>query len=130
MAEITRRMTRPLVLVVEDDEDVLRLYCRLLANFGYDTVACVNGVEALAQVAQREPNLALIDLMMPGMSGAELATALRRERPHIPIVLMTASAASDHEILALAPAAYLRKPFLLEELENVIERQGAGSSPA
>ena len=111
------------ILVVEEDEDVRRLICRLLELYGYSTAESGNGVGAFARLRLAAPDLVLLDLMLPdGVSGFDV---LRRMREHaawrnIPVVPMTASVHLDHEIAALQPRFLLRKPFRMEDLLEVV----------
>jgi CheY-like chemotaxis protein len=112
----TVRVPGESVLVVEHDEAVLEILCRLIGYVGYDCVAARNGFEALAQSSHDAPRVALVDLLLPGMSGPHLIAALRRDRPNLPVIVMTGSTATDEEILELHPVAFLRKPFDFDTL--------------
>ena len=112
-----------LVLVVEDDDDVRRLICRLLALYGYTTVDSSNGVGAFAHLRLTPPDVVLLDMMLPGgVSGFDV---VRRMREHerwrdIPVIPMTAAIDLDDQIAALQPRFVLRKPFRVEDLLGVV----------
>ena len=109
------------IAVVDDDEDVRAFLADVLAGLGH-RVETLDGAEAaLAALADAAPDLALIDFAMPGMNGAELARALRRLHPDLPIVFVTGFAESDQLEGALgSDVAVLRKPFGIEELAAVV----------
>ena len=108
------------ILVVDDQAANLRVVGMLLGRNGYEVVAASNGREALAAAEAQLPDLILLDMMMPGMDGFELLSALR-ERPElrdVPAVFLTA--AHDRDLLLRAFEAgavdYVTKPFMPEEL--------------
>jgi two-component system cell cycle sensor histidine kinase/response regulator CckA len=107
------------VLIVEDREVVRDLARDVLEESGFDVVAVAGGREALAEVASGEPfDLLLTDVVMPEMSGPELAVQLRTTNPALPVLYMsgyTDDVLSAHE-LAQDATAFLRKPFANAEL--------------
>lgn len=115
--------TRPsTALCVDDNPDVAESTARLLRANGLDAAACTSGADALATLDERPPDVCLIDLAMPGMSGAELARRLRawatdRGRP---LVLVAVTAHGDPGSRAQTEAAgfdfHLVKPVAVEEL--------------
>jgi two-component system, cell cycle sensor histidine kinase and response regulator CckA len=108
------------VLLVEDDDGVRALTQRLLGQLGYRVITARDGGEALArwQESSKQVELLLSDVVMPGMSGHELAEMLRGERPDLPIVLMSGYS-RDRLSRSLAEDQRLRrldKPFTASEL--------------
>jgi DNA-binding response OmpR family regulator len=105
--------TRPLVLVADDDKDILQLLRLRLELLGYAVVQAVNGVEALELAREQEPALAILDVMMPGLDGLEVARQLRAGSSRIPIILLTARIQESDVSAGLAAGAdaYLGKPF-------------------
>jgi CheY-like chemotaxis protein len=114
---------RPL-LVAEDDVDILSSIAELLRDEGYDVVTAANGYQALAQVRAHDPELILLDLMMPQMDGWRFLEELREHIPSFdaPVVLLSASPHLPHEAERLGVQAWLRKPFRLEELLQLAHR--------
>lgn len=120
---------RPLVLVADDDEDILTLVGLRLDRAGYEVVKARDGVEALALVEARTPDLAVVDVMMPRMDGHELVRRLRArpETATMPILVLTAAV---HDRVAAESAdagadAQMRKPFSPRELvEKLAELAG------
>jgi two-component system, OmpR family, phosphate regulon response regulator PhoB len=112
---------RQTILVVEDDEDLRRLFRTVLALAGYDVVEAGDGFEALNRIDQAPPDLVILDLVLPGISGMAVhqeltAQALTRQ---IPIVVITGSAIDPSE---LNVACLLRKPILPDELIKAVRR--------
>jgi DNA-binding response OmpR family regulator len=105
--------TRPLVLVADDDKDILQLLRLRLELLGYAVVQAVNGVEALELAREQEPALAILDVMMPGLDGLEVARQLRAGSSRIPIILLTARIQESDVSAGLAAGAdaSLGKPF-------------------
>ena len=68
------------ILIAEDDTDISRLLSRILEAQGYQTLQAFSGTEALSLIEHEEPDLLLLDLMLPGLSGEELLCKLREEK--------------------------------------------------
>jgi DNA-binding response OmpR family regulator len=111
---------KPVVLVVEDDPSLLQLAVRMLAGGGFDTVATGKAADGLSLVRQRRGafDLAIVDMVMPGMSGLDLATDLDREYPNLKILYISGYVGSlAAEVLSRrTPDRVLMKPFSAEEL--------------
>jgi CheY-like chemotaxis protein len=107
------------VLVVEDEPHVRELVRAVLARGGYAVVAASDAEEALA-LYRADPariDLVLSDVLMPGRSGAELATQLRTITPHVPVLLMSGYTGGRVEACSLPPdIQVLEKPFKLDGL--------------
>ncbi|MEK6309388.1 MAG: response regulator transcription factor [Curtobacterium sp.] len=121
------------LLVVEDDDEMRALMERGLAAEGYRVVAVENGVEALIALGEQSFDLAVVDVMMPGMSGFELARRIREREDPVRILLVTARDAVDDRVFGLDAGAddYLTKPFafaeLLARLRALGRRETAGA---
>ena len=115
-------MPRPLILVVEDDEQVLGVFARVVEHGGYECVQAATGNAALERLKGRTPDAVILDYLLPGMSSAEIVAKLRLRSPLVPIIVVTATTATDEELTRLAPFAILRKPFSGDELLATIER--------
>lgn len=111
------------VLIVDDDPALREFVAMALSELGYRTVVACDGVEALRVVDNEVPALALVDKSIPPPGGADLARALHaRLGCPVPCVLMSGSAAEQEEVAAAEIAAYLQKPFELNDLLNIVER--------
>lgn len=105
------------ILVVDDDVNILELVNINLSKAGYDVVKATNGLQALEKIEEQLPDLAVVDVMMPGMDGFELTKRLRAEAD-IPVLLLTAKGElEDKEKGFLAGSDdYVVKPFEPKEL--------------
>jgi AmiR/NasT family two-component response regulator len=83
-----------LILIVDDDALLLQFLGEVLGHAGYDTVAAASAAEAIRQIEAREPDLALLDITMPGMSGLELARHLN-EHTSVPFMFLSAGGDGD-----------------------------------
>lgn len=105
---------KPLALVIDDHPMNLKLAQWLLASEGFEVAACATAEEALQFLARRVPDLVLVDIALPGMSGLEFTRTLRAsaDTRGIPIVAMTAFAMKGDEAKARAAGcnAYITKP--------------------
>jgi two-component system phosphate regulon response regulator PhoB len=126
-------MARKQILVVEDDEDILELVKYSLSKNGFEVSCVTTGEEALKTVRSKEFNLIVLDLMLPGIDGFEVARALKTNEStiHIPIVMLTAKNEETDIITGLELGAddYITKPFspkvLVARLRSILRRQTA-----
>jgi two-component system, OmpR family, alkaline phosphatase synthesis response regulator PhoP len=109
-----------LVLIADDDVDILTLVRVRLERSGYTVISARNGVEALQLARDRHPDLAILDVAMPEMTGLEVTQHMREEKLDVPVILLTARA-RDVDVAAGADAGadvYVTKPFSPQELES------------
>ena len=118
-------MERPRVLVVDDEPQVVWVLQLSLQAVGYETVSAHDGLEALEQIRRHRPACVVLDVMMPRMDGWGVLEALgtfpAAERPRVVMVTALASAADREKAAALGAAAYVPKPFDVDELIGVLE---------
>lgn len=100
------------ILAVEDDPNVSAMLQLILGDAGYEVVTCADGAQAPAIFASTNPDLVLLDVMLPGMTGIEVCQAIRRTSG-TPIIMLTALESSEHVVAGLEAGAddYLSKPF-------------------
>lgn len=114
------------ILVVDDTDDGRELIAELLQFEGYRTMVAKSGREAMSHMAELLPDLVLTDLMMPGMSGAELARSMQEseELRGIPVIVLTATVSEHRERLldGVKVAAVLERPVSADELIACIEK--------
>ena len=105
------------ILVVDDDPEIVSFLRRGLTFEGYSVETAGDGVEALAKIREREPDLVILDVMMPGMDGVEVARRLRQASA-IPVLMLTAKGTVADRVAGLDSGAddYLVKPFAFDEL--------------
>jgi len=137
--EIEEAISKPArrfrVLVVDDDDIVTRYLHASLRSAGWAVVVARNGLEALDLHDKEHPDLVILDLMMPSLSGFEVCRLLR-ERSQVPIIVLSVRNEPCDKVRALRLGAddYLSKPFALEELTarmaSVLRRARAGVEPA
>lgn len=103
-----------LVLIVDDDEYINSMLKEALTREGYDVLSAYSGTEALLALERNVPDIVLLDLMLPGMSGEEVIKRIRG----IPVIVVSAKAGVDDkvELLLGGAADYVTKPFELREL--------------
>ena len=122
------------LLVVDDDQEVLRMVNRLFELEGYDVVTAADGKSAIELLEEREPDLIILDIMMPGLNGFQVLD-LVRQCSDVPIIMLTARSevTTLHNALALGADDYVKKPFhtreLLARVRSKLRRGGSGVSP-
>lgn len=106
------------ILAVDDDPRITDLLRRVLAYEGYSVATAATGTEALNRTLERPPDLVILDIMMPGPNGLEVARRLRAAGDTVPILMLTARDAVADRVKGLETGAddYLVKPFAPEEL--------------
>ncbi len=105
------------ILVVDDDPEIISFVKRGLAYEGYTVDTAADGPEALSKAREREPDLIILDIMMPGIDGIEVAKRLR-QGGDVPILMLTAKGTIADKVTGLESGAddYLVKPFAFDEL--------------
>ncbi|RAP75434.1 response regulator transcription factor [Paenibacillus montanisoli] len=109
---------RPHILVVDDDDKITSLLRRSLAFEGYEVATANNGIEGLKQMLASDPDLLILDVMMPQVDGWEVCRRIREGGSTVPILMLTAKDDITDRVRGLDLGAddYLVKPFALEEL--------------
>lgn len=109
---------KPRILVVDDDVNLRRTLADILRVKGYESVVAGSGAEALAAVEQAPVALALIDLMLPDMSGLDVMERLKASSPHTETIILTGHASLDTAIEATRRGAfcYMLKPYQMDDL--------------
>src|SRR5512135_2944382 len=118
------------ILIIEDDEAIVKVLKRALAYEGYQVDAALDGETGLALARDHHPDLAVLDLMLPGMDGIEVCQRLR-SGGNLPILMLTARDTVQDRVLGLDAGAddYMVKPFELDELlarVRAVARRHAG----
>ncbi|MCX5830688.1 MAG: response regulator [Deltaproteobacteria bacterium] len=109
-----------MILVVDDEKDIVELVAYNLNREGYQVARAYDGRQALQLIRENKPDLVILDLMLPGISGFEVCRLIRKktETEGLPIIMLTAKSDSVDKIMGLEIGAddYLTKPFNVREL--------------
>ncbi|MGA6927052.1 MAG: response regulator transcription factor [Desulfosarcina sp.] len=116
--------SKKLILIVEDDRHIAEGIQLNLTLQGYDVVIALDGVAGLGQWKKINPDLVILDIMLPGIDGLSILQSIRLEDDRLPILILSAKGDPDDRIKGLAFGVddYLAKPFNLEELLLRVER--------
>jgi len=116
---------RPVVLVAEDDPDILQLVAFRLERAGYEVIQATDGEEALRLVTERQPDLAVLDVMMPKVTGYDVTRQIRENQAttQIPVILLTARVQEADVARGFEAGAddYIKKPFSPQELRSRVQ---------
>ena len=106
------------ILIVEDEQSIVDILSFNLMKEGYDTVEALDGAAGLQLALEQDPDLVLLDLMLPGMDGFEVCERIRKAGSAVPIVMLTAREEEDDKVRGLELGAddYITKPFKNREL--------------
>ena len=125
------------LLIVEDDADISGLLVKILKGAGYETSQAFSGTEARLILEKAQPDLILLDLMLPGLSGEEVLQMLREEwHSDVPVLVLSAKNSLNDKVSLLKNGAddYITKPFEPEEVlarvEAALRRFGKGGHKA
>ncbi|HJT35581.1 MAG TPA: sigma-54 dependent transcriptional regulator, partial [Pirellulales bacterium] len=112
------------LLIVDDDDEFRATVARRFTRRGYRIAEAANGEAALAQAAQRQFHVAVVDLVMPGLSGLDLLAKLKLGSPDCEVVMLTGQGTIETAVEAMKRGAFdfLTKPFPLAELEVVVQK--------
>ena len=116
-------MEKPFALIVEDDRDIVSLFRHVLDLAGYRTEIVLHGKVAVEHLSRSTPDIVLLDLGLPGISGSEILTMMRADErlKNVPVVVITA-----HPLLAttlpVTPQLVLIKPVNIEQMSRLIQR--------
>jgi len=115
---------RPRAMIIDDDPSIISIIDLALGD-GYEVVSAKDGMEALEKIILYEPDVLLVDIMMPRLSGYQLCKSLRRSAQYryIPIIIVTAKeSARDHEYALKSGAdEYVKKPFEPRKLKKIVD---------
>lgn len=128
-------MAKPRILLVDDEPRLIHLVREVLSATGYEVMSCANGEQAVRMVAIEQPDLVLLDIMLPGgMDGFDVSRRLR-EFIDVPIIMLTARVTENDMLKGFEAGAddYITKPFnskeLIARVRAVLKRSRRDSSP-
>jgi len=106
------------VMIVEDDDEVRKYLKQLILDDGYSVIDVADGIKALQLMEQRQPDIVILDLGLPRISGESVCTDIRRKYPDTPIVILTGKSQVSDIVngFNLGADDYITKPFKAEEL--------------
>ncbi len=118
-----RNMTEK-ILIAEDEKEIADLVALYLENDGFEVLKYYDGTEAMGAALSNQPELAILDIMLPGVNGLEICRRIR-EKHNYPIIMLTAKGEETDKITGLALGAddYMTKPFLPLELVARVKAQ-------
>ncbi|MCJ7840553.1 response regulator [Lederbergia sp. NSJ-179] len=112
------------VLIVDDQFGIRILLNEILQKEGYQIFQAANGPQALAITKEHDPDLVLLDMKIPGMSGPEILAEMKKINPDIGVMMMTAY--GEHELIQnakkLGVLAHFSKPFDIEEIRSAVKQ--------
>lgn len=106
------------ILLVEDEKRMAQALCEILRQEKYEVDHCAAGLDGLSAIESNIYDMVILDVMLPGMNGFEIARRVRSKGIRIPILMLTAKAELDDKVTGLDSGAddYLTKPFMTREL--------------
>ena len=112
------------ILIVDDDPELRENISELLADEGWEVETAEDGEAALQKINEKEYDIALVDLVMPGLQGTELTALIKRKQPMLKVVIMTAYSTVDNAVEVMRRGAddYLTKPFRSNDLIVILKR--------
>jgi len=117
---------RKKILVVEDNDLNMKLFCDLLNAHGYDTIQTQEGMKALALAREEKPDLILMDIQLPEVSGLEVTKWIKEDEDmqHIPVIAVTAFAmkGDEEKIRAGGCEAYIAKPISVGNFIETVKK--------
>jgi len=129
------------VLIVEDEKNIVDILSFNLVREGYETLEAYDGATGLQLALEKDPDLILLDLMLPKMNGFDVCRSLRAQNRSTPVIMLTAREEETDKVLGLELGAddYITKPFSMRELlarvkanirRNEMASAGAPAAPA
>jgi len=117
------------ILIVEDNELNMRLFNDLIVAHGYQTIQSVDGSDAVELCREKKPDLVIMDIQLPGLSGVEITKLLKADNDlkHIPVIAVTAFAmkGDEEKIMEAGFASYIAKPVSIPRfLESIVKYIG------
>ena len=110
------------ILIIDDNAGALRALASLLRDEGFVVIAAADGISALEGLESAAPDLVLTDLHMPGMSGLDLLSVVRKRAPDVPVILMTSDSTPENMSCARerGAAEFLAKPLHVDTVTRVL----------
>lgn len=115
-------MKRPIILIVDDEEAFANNLFKLLSKRGYDIVAVYNGADAVKIVGEKEFDVVILDMKMPGMDGIATLKEIKKKAPLVEVVILTGhgSIESGIEGMQLGAFDFVMKPVSIDDLQEKV----------
>jgi CheY-like chemotaxis protein len=112
------------ILIVDDNDDIVTTYRVVLDRMGYDVIVVRDGREVLDVITDVKPDLVLLDVLLPGLSGSEVCRVIKETSRDIPVVAITASlsAQTRERMESVGADGFLLKPIDVSDLNRVIKQ--------
>jgi DNA-binding NtrC family response regulator len=116
------KMKRPRILLVDDELVFANNLLKLLSKRGYDTVVVYNGTDAVNMVGEKEFDVIILDMKMPGMDGIATLKEIKKKTPSVEVVILTghSSVESGIEGMQLGAFDFLMKPVSIDDLQEKV----------
>jgi len=113
---------KPIILVIDNDEESLELFCRILKKGDYTVLTTDNGKGALGLVQRERPNLVILDLRMPDMSGIEILRRIKRIDENIEVIVVTGygTMKTTRIVMRLGAYDYVTKPLDINYVKDIV----------
>ncbi len=121
---------RSVILCIDDNEDVLECEKSFLETFGCTVLAAASGGRGLELASQNAVDVVIVDYLMPGMDGQEVAVEMRRLKPQTPIIMLSASVDVPQQVLNLVDAFVAKDQLAIQLLPTIAQLCGYGSVPS
>ena len=110
------------IFVVDDDDNIRELLLRFMHELGYESSSAPSGEEALTHLKSHRPDMLLLDILMPGMSGLDVLQETMKLYPDLPVIMISDFADEDmaEDALSLGAYDFFLKPFSLETVKSVL----------
>ena len=120
----TNNAAKPRVLVIDDDQSVLKALTRVLVQSGFEVQGANDALEGLTAATDPDTDVALVDIMMPNLSGIDVLKEIKAKRPSVEVIMMTGNATVETAVEAMKAGAYhyLTKGFNIDELVLLVQK--------
>lgn len=115
-------MDKKRILLVDDEEGIQLLYREELEDEGYEVVSAYNGEQAFVKFTQRPPDIVILDINMPGMSGIEVLRRMKEMNPDLPVILSSAYQEYKQDLGSWASEEYIVKSANMDELKQAVKK--------
>jgi DNA-binding response OmpR family regulator len=110
------------ILLVDDEEGIQLLYREEFEDEGYEVISAYNGDEAMAKFKESPPDLVILDINMPGMSGIEVLRRMKEINPDLPVILSSAYQEYKQDFGSWASEEYIVKSANMDELKQAVRK--------